>query len=151
MYKTRIIIGMLDIAKTYKSLLFHGLFFLLLVGGIHTVAMVYDLYFIMSWFDMFMHGLGGVAFGYVMYAAVIRFFPRYSYKEYTFWLIWLLALGIIVVGWEFFEYILSLLNLHGWTLGYDSVNDIFCGLLGGIVACLWGNQFCMYYNNSNTH
>ncbi len=138
---------MIDTKKIYTYMLNRAAFFLVLVCLVHILAMNLDLFYIIPWLDMMMHTLGGVSFGFFIFASLTRFFPT-IYQTPKFWLLWILGGIVIVVGWEVFEYMLYIVNIREFTDVLDSINDIFCGLLGGIVAVLASKKLFINFNKT---
>ena len=138
---------MIDTKKIYTYMLNRAAFFLVLVCLVHILAMNLDLYYIIPWFDIMMHTLGGVSFGFFIFAALTRMFPS-MYQTPKFWILWILGGVAVVVGWEIFEYILYLVNIREWNDMLDSINDIFCGLLGALVAVLTSNKIFINVNKT---
>lgn len=104
----------------------------ILVCAITLLVLKVDLYFIFPWFDNLMHALGGIAVGYTVLAFSFRYETQLGWLRK--WYGWLLAIGLVVLGWEVFEYTLKLINIRSWEGLTDSFTDICAGYVGSLVA-----------------
>lgn len=106
-------------------------FFLPALGllATHIVAMHYHLYWYLPWFDIFMHLWGGylVIIGLLMIGSIGSrrlYFPDWSLAP---------VLGLVMLGWEVFEYVFGVAGTHPSYL-VDTTLDIIFGALGGLIA-----------------
>jgi len=126
--------------KIYKHLLVYAAIVIWIVTVLHFLAMRFYLYWTFSWFDILMHGLGGLVIGLLAGALVIRFFPMVL--EYAV-LFFILVLGTtLLVGflWEVFEFILDLtvkMQLYQPSVP-DTMVDIVMDMIGGCIAGIIG-------------
>ncbi len=104
---------------------------IIFVAIINFIAMKAMWYYIFWYFDMPMHFLGGVVVmllvGYIFYRAI----SRYSMLPVS---AIMLAVLIIGVGWEVFEYLVN--NVYAgqvWNK-LDTVSDICFDMAGGIMG-----------------
>lgn len=109
------------------------------IAFLHITAIVFYLYWIFWWYDMFVHFLGGIFIA--LFVLWIQFFSGYvsvpvsfsARHAFFFTLFWLFAIGI---GWEVFERLVG----HTWSIeGYwlDTSIDVALGIIGGVVGFLF--------------
>lgn len=116
-----------------------ALFLIILIS--HLIAVAYDLYIKVFWFDLILHFLGGVALG----LSALRIFAK-QLDQTKPWFKFLIAVMFAVLGsfaWELFEF--SALQLFP-NLAYKSylyspavgeaLSDMLAGLMGGVAAGL---------------
>ncbi|HEY4502454.1 MAG TPA: hypothetical protein VJH21_01330 [Candidatus Paceibacterota bacterium] len=121
-----------------RSLLLFILWVSIIFAGLHFLALQYALYWLLSWFDILMHFLGGFLVG------LITIFALWYTKN-------ILHVDIIVTGrrtliltlsitftvgvaWELFEYIFNLRDAVHYVI--DTMIDLTMDLLGAI-AVYW--------------
>jgi glycopeptide antibiotics resistance protein len=112
------------------------------LAGLNLLAFRYFWYWRIWWFDLLMHGLGGVVIAIIV--SLIR--PdRVSSANRPFRLVWLPVLAALLVsfGWELFEFSLDqTVRLHvdiktftAWQLGWwDTVGDVAAALTGAFLG-----------------
>jgi len=113
--------------------------FLVIILILHGVALINNLYWLLPWFDIPMHLLGG--FWVAMFFGYLN---RKFFKLPNFWSAALLTISFVAlfgVLWEFFEFFLnhlSFLQKFGDFQGdlADTMGDLFFGLLGGAMLVL---------------
>ena len=117
--------------------------------GLHMAATVFYWYASVPWYDMFMHGLGGV-FLAVFTAA---FFMRYLWELDRFETAVTLLLAVLVLGgmWEYFEYIVQYTVRGSAQLASvsDSISDMVFDMLGGIVGTYFVLRLKKRYNSTD--
>jgi len=116
---------------------------------LHTAANMFYWYVSISWYDMMMHTVGGMflaVFTAALFARHILILSRFE----TF-VILLLAVVIVGLGWEFFEYAVQYLIKGSARLADvpDSVSDIVCDMIGGLVGTYFVLTLKKRYNTSN--
>ena len=101
-----------------------------LVTFLHLTALRYALYYVVPWFDVGMHFLGGalVALMGVWCARFFLFGEAIPGKHIL--LIVLVAAGVIGVLWEVFEYFTGLRTAYNYPL--DTLKDLIMDLLGAM-------------------
>lgn len=116
---------------------------ILLVGVLHLPAVLFDWYFYFWWYDVLMHGLGGVAMGFLACTlwSWLNVQGASVWKTNTAQLIFVLGfVAMIGIGWEWAEGIVdavALPNIGMTQLGLtDTMLDLFFDLVGGLIAWL---------------
>jgi len=117
-----------------RSLLYVGLGLAFLVWVLNSVALNLYLYWTVGWYDVMMHFLGGLTIG-VLVMWVLGFENR-SWKNF---LIAFIAVLIVGVGWEIFEYINGM-TFSTEKYAEDVFHDIVMDSLGAIVAYLFSTS-----------
>lgn len=108
-----------------------------LLAVLHAAANILSLYFHLWWFDVVMHGLGGIVLG-----ATAIWIHKYHMSDATREMIRLpvfaLALVIIVgVLWEYFEYIIGFSKFQTANSYFtDTMMDMAMDVAGGLAALL---------------
>lgn len=103
----------------------------LLVACIHTIAVYNTLYWNYLWFDIPMHMLGGLMFGF--WAGAVSLRMKFSPLQAAFF-----ATGTILcmsIAWEIFEFTSGLTSMERG-LFLDTVGDLFFAAVGGLIAYL---------------
>jgi hypothetical protein len=117
--------------KLYNSLSL--IFFWVLFIMANLVFNKIHLYDYFYWLDIGMHIWGGMMFIWSWYHFhTDGGFRKMIYKPFVHPL---LALGILVVGWELYRFLLKNIIVEDYAL--DTTIDILVGLSGGIIAYLW--------------
>jgi hypothetical protein len=125
---------MSSISSSYKKLIAYGAFFFCLLAVLNIGALMTDAYYIIPWFDIPMHFLGGVSVGYVALAFLVR---QKKEQGSISWLPWILLVTAVIIGWEIFEYALSAVNLQTWNGVQDTIIDMCMGYIGAIIVWQW--------------
>jgi hypothetical protein len=116
--------------------------YLVTLFSLNLFAGFFHLYYILWWFDMPMHLLGGVVvgMGFLTVPFFARFLPRYEKKT----LAWALSgiLFVFVVGflWELFEYVVQAYTHADLANVLDSFSDLCFDIAGGalvMMLALW--------------
>ena len=114
--------------------LFPTLFLSGLVYILHVRAMELSFYWTYWWFDILVHTLTGFVVGLLTVFLAYRLFPSLSRMQAI--LISFLAVFLVAVAWEFFEYINGLARApESYML--DTAVDIVVGMLGGLGGALY--------------
>lgn len=122
--------------KLYTILLVFTVVSIWILLGLHLAAMKFYLYWVLGWFDILMHGLGGVVVGFFLAALLIRF--KSILKEHIGLLIFLVIAGTIFVGllWESLELVLDLYMkeaIHQPSVS-DTIIDLIMDGVGALIA-----------------
>ena len=104
------------------------------------IGIVMHLYSAFWWWDIFTHFLGGIGLGFLVYGVVIHNTPK-NWGIDRVWLIWLLTLFCIFLGWELYEIIISQYLNRELFYNIDTLHDIINDLLGALVAYYWTREF----------
>lgn len=113
---------------------------------INGVASVFYWYVSIWWFDMLMHVIGGIFVGLIGSAFLHKHLEGLSGKEVFVSLA--LFVFIIGLGWEYYEYILQF-YIKSVQLAdvADSISDLICDMVGGIIATLFVILLRKRYNH----
>lgn len=119
---------------------FFGSVFILIViiGGLHYIADVFNLYWEVWWFDLMMHFLGGfwIALSTLWLIYFSPFFEGKSKSFKVFLLSGIVGAMLIGILWEIFEYATdSTYTAHNYIL--DTSTDLVADFIGGVVAVLY--------------
>lgn len=100
---------------------------------------LYDLYFVWDWFDVFMHFLGGLSIG-IGWLVIQRRFGQGISRWYQF----VTLLGIVAlmgVLWECMEFAMDYYHVYGSIPNQsslaDTMQDLVMDLLGGLVVAVY--------------
>lgn len=101
---------------------------------INSVAIIYHLFTIFWWFDIFAHFLGGCWLGVVsvwLLLVVPQLSHKFSHKPVLFAIIFILA---ATIGWEIFEIVVNIVTGLQSIYILDSISDVFNGFAGGLLG-----------------
>jgi len=121
-----------------RRLIILGIVFLIFLAFLHLFAVASDAYFIIWWFDIFMHGFGGVTIGLL----IIGFFLHINIKKESgtslkkIFVSLVIYMFIAMIIWEIFEYISFILHSQIWNGWSDTIQDIIMGYMGSFVVFL---------------
>lgn len=89
------------------------------------------LYASIPWFDMLMHALGGVFIAVTVGALL----TRNAYQRRDQLIMILLAVFIIGLGWEYYEYLVQFfIKAVDLAKIPDSISDLICDMIGGTLG-----------------
>lgn len=122
--------------------------FFLAIAAIHAAAVYFYLYWIIGWFDVVMHFMGGMWLSLI--AIWFLYFSGKLDFNKNFFLVLVIILGIVALGgvlWEFFEFsfdkiFLGKIDKYAVRIGLaqlsltDTLSDLFFDLLGGLAGGL---------------
>jgi len=136
--------------KLYTKLLWYTVITIWILLALHLTAMKFYLYWVFDWFDILMHGLGGVVVGFFITALTIRF--KAMIKEHLGLLVFIVLAGTIFVGllWESFELVIDLYmktNIHQPSVS-DTILDLIMDGVGALVAAILGVITIQKYGKS---
>lgn len=113
----------------------HGAFIFTLaalIALLHAAAYEYSLYFSVSWFDTFMHVLGGTLVGSVIGWWISFEIPIGIRHRIPRFLTIVVVVGMVAVLWEVFEWSVGITRFpHAWP---DTIADVIAGLVGACIA-----------------
>lgn len=114
---------------------------------INLVAHALYWYVSIPWFDMLMHTIGGMFTALVASAGMVRVLETLPRRDMFITI--LLAVFIIGLGWEYYEYIVQyyIKAVHLADLA-DSISDIICDMIGGILGACFVILIQKRYNRS---
>ena len=120
-----------------KPFLKELIFLSILVAVLHQIALVLFLYWIVDWFDILMHFLGGLTIGI---AAIYFFYYSGIFKLHTdklFYVFFVTLGSVLVVGlsWELWEIFVGFTDVLNDQV--DTITDIFFDIIGGFTAFLY--------------
>lgn len=123
-------------------------FFVLTILAFQIIALSFSWYWRIWWFDMPMHFAGGLWIGLSVLWIVFlseRFIHTLPQNTLNTFFIGILSVCAVAIAWEIFEYIVYILFPHGSPYDiFDTMSDIFLGLMGGVIASLsfsWKRYF----------
>jgi VanZ family protein len=121
------------------SLLHLSFWLMALLAGLNLVGIAFYFYWTLWWFDILMHFLAGFSGGlfaiwFVFYAGL---FSKRAPTILEAIFVSLLAIAIVGVVWEIFEY-LNGITLSTQSYSLDVTYDIIADLVGAIVAGIVG-------------
>ncbi|MBX4189183.1 hypothetical protein KW785_01140 [Candidatus Parcubacteria bacterium] len=128
-----------------RRLLWIAFTLIALLGLLHIVASKFYFYWDISWFDNVMHFLGGLSLGFFLlwfwFASGV--FERSTPGKREAFVVSLVSVMLIGIGWEFFEFV------HGLTqsteaYSLDTFHDLSADFLGAAVAGLIGRRRSFY-------
>lgn len=127
----------LMITRTSSLFVIAGL--ALIVAGLHLAAHQFFLYWTFWWYDIMMHGLGGLLIG--LLAGWIIVFPwrGLPLSRPLFIIVLTLAIGVM---WEIFEYVIGSPAYYSSFSSYalDTIFDILMDTAGALAAVLVFNS-----------
>ncbi len=112
----------------------------LILFFLNWIGVIYGIHSALWWWDVMTHMLGGVVIGFLVFGLNIRY-VSYNLKKDTTWLIWVLSLCCIFIGWELYEIIVSQTLGNGMFDAIDTMHDIINDLLGGLISYFWIREF----------
>lgn len=132
-----------------KKLAHTSLWLIAVIAVLHLVANTFYWYLVISWFDMFMHTLGGI-FLAVFSATVFSGFIKKTSALKTF----LLLLSIVFAigfAWEIFEYVVQFLIRGSIQIANvpDSISDMLCDIVGGVIGFFFVLSQKRRYNSTH--
>lgn len=124
----------------YTKLLWYTVITIWVLLALHLVAMKFHLYWVVDWFDILMHGLGGLVVGFFMTALLVKVKP--ILQQHLGLLVFLILTGTIFIGflWESLELILDLYmktTIHQPSVS-DTILDLIMDGVGGVIAAFLG-------------
>ena len=100
------------------------------------IAIHFNIYYTLPWFDTFMHFLGGATAAVVLYVILARLDLRYYRTVASFFVALVLMTFLVGLFWEIVEYVV---NYYIPTYAFDIVDtatDLVADTLGAVVAAL---------------
>ena len=99
----------------------------------HIVATVFYFYNSIMYFDKWMHALGGIVAAFFVAMVLFEHMKELRYRRVV--IIILLSVFIIGLAWEYYEYLIQFL-IKGSRLADipDSITDMMCDMLGGVIG-----------------
>lgn len=121
---------------------YFALFVAFLIIAINHYAGLYDVYWLLPWFDIPMHILGGFMVGLFAQVGI----DHLNHKKFDKRRVPLVLLSALVVGvvWEFVEWYMGVTGGLSIISRVDTIKDIFNDLLGSVIS-LWVWKFL--FNN----
>ncbi|MDD4989057.1 MAG: hypothetical protein PHV42_01370 [Candidatus Pacebacteria bacterium] len=121
-----------------NSLITASLIFLAFTAILHLYAVAFYVYWSLPWFDIIVHGLGGIAVGF--FALWIdtpldqEFASPFSLSSLIIVLGGTLFIGLL---WELFEYSFGITSLASANFLPDTLRDLAMDIIGGILSLLY--------------
>lgn len=97
------------------------------IAGLQFIALSEFLYWRFWWFDMVMHFLGGM-----LIAGIALFSAIFVLKTKQLFLVWLLGLVSIGIGWEVFELLTGMYRAENYVL--DTSIDLLMDTFGALAV-----------------
>lgn len=118
----------------HRRILLRALVLMLVVAGLHFLALTFYFYWQLWWFDILMHFLGGVVVGLGALWALLGFSVRQGFIPTPFQMfLAVIAAGLIVgLSWEIYELYFRLFDAHYYAA--DTSLDVVMDLTGATVA-----------------
>jgi glycopeptide antibiotics resistance protein len=119
-----------------KKLSYYAFTLVALILLFQLLAFQFYWYYTVWWSDMAMHTAGGIFLALLIGIIAARHIQQQETRRaFQTILLWVLIIG---VGWEIFEYIVQILfkpvpfaNIP------DSLSDIMCDILGGVIGAIF--------------
>jgi hypothetical protein len=129
-----------------KKPLLKEIFFLsIAIATLHYIALTLFFYWTVSWFDIFMHLLGGFIIGLIAVFILLNTFRIGILEDKKVTLILVLSFVIIVgLGWELWELFFGMTNILEDRL--DTFIDLVMDFIGGYFAFLYGKKYLWIKN-----
>lgn len=105
---------------------------LLLLWGLNELAGYFDLYFMFSWYDIFMHTFGGIILGLIVVVCIrnITWLRNLTTIQKFYFIVAVACIGGLF--WEVFEYVQDIYLHTQYQLSWsDTLSDILCDIIGG--------------------
>lgn len=130
----------------FKRPLLKEIFFLsIIIAALHYIALTLFFYWTVSWFDIFMHLLGGFIIGLIAIFILLNNFRIGILEDKKVTLILVLSFVLIIgLGWELWELFFGLTNILEDKL--DTVIDLIMDFIGGYFAFLYGKKYLWIEN-----
>lgn len=129
----------------YKSLIWKSGLLVIFIFFTNIFANLFYWYSSIWWFDMFMHTLGGVFLALVVGAI----FSKKFFQIKNLKIFWIIFFSVFIIGllWEGYEYVVQyfIKNVHLADF-YDSISDLICDLVGGVVGTFFVIRAKRRYN-----
>ncbi len=114
---------------------------LVLIGLLHNVGGLYfDAYEKYWWWDVLLHFLGGLWVGLSGFWFIYKshFLPVPRKTTVNFFMVILLPVLLVGIGWEIFEYMFGLtFVLPGESYRIDTISDIGMDIVGSLIVYLY--------------
>ncbi|MCB9805689.1 hypothetical protein H6775_00850 [Candidatus Nomurabacteria bacterium] len=121
---------------------------LILVAILHKIALVLFLYWTVDWFDILMHGLGGLSLGFLF--LFIFYTSGFSNLDQShFFYVFFITIGsVLIVGliWELWEVFVGLTDVLKDQL--DTISDIVMDMVGATLSFLYFKLKILKSNNN---
>ena len=122
---------------TRLSLLLITLVVSLSVAALHIVGETYFFYWTYWWYDILVHGLGGVAVG-SLFASIYHAHGALVLPRFVFIIGATLLIGLL---WEVFEYIIKSHQYEVWDPYFlDTIMDLGMDTAGGMLAFVFSRK-----------
>lgn len=124
--------------KTQKRALFAAMIVIWIILGLQLAASQWSLYWVLPWFDILMHFLGGLWLGLMIFALLSKPIPYLL--EHAGLLVIVVVSGTLFFGflWEIMEFVLDVMlgtNMFQPNLP-DTLSDLGFDMIGSVVAAL---------------
>lgn len=107
---------------------------------VHSLALAYDLYWVITWLDIPMHFFGGAIVALGLYTLRDLKFPTpqllFSFPVFIFLVV------LVALAWELFEYRITTSLPADYV--FDTSLDLILGTLGGITGYIIGKRLAAW-------
>ncbi len=130
----------------FKRPLLKEIFFLsIIIAVLHYAALTLFFYWTVSWFDIFMHLLGGFIIGLIAVFILLNNFRMGILEDKKVTLILVLSFVIIIgLGWELWELFFGFTNILEDRV--DTLIDVTMDFIGGYFAFLYSKKYLWIRN-----
>lgn len=113
--------------------LIYALIIWIIVFFLHFFGMKNGWYVAISFYDVIVHGLGGLGIGYLLLFVAQKVLPTYIsfWKVFLFVLFSSLFIGLV---WEIFEYVYDIAVIPREDYVTDTLMDLFMDMFGSLTA-----------------
>jgi len=128
-----------------QKLILLALALVLIVGGLHLLAIDLHLYWTVKYFDSLLHFLSGGAVGFAGIWFALTNKNTLTPKEILAYALW----SIVIVGilWEIFELMGNITSFSdGMYYITDTTSDLVMDILGSLMAVIYTRQFIIKNN-----
>lgn len=110
-----------------KILLLLAFLFSCALLSLHLFALEYFLYWAVSWFDILLHIIGGISFGFLL-----LFIANKTVENIP---LYIPIIGTLIAAtvWEIFEFQIGL-TFVAKNLALDTISDVMFSIFGGVIA-----------------
>ncbi|MDH5442648.1 MAG: hypothetical protein OEX08_03575 [Candidatus Nomurabacteria bacterium] len=130
-------------SKSARIIFGLGAFVVVSVFILNTLAMRFYWYWAFPWFDIMMHGLGGIFLG-IMAGWMLSIKQKTNWIHYIFFGI--IMAFVVGFGWELLEGGLDMINgSHLQPDRLDTITDLLSDSIGGIVGGLFAWKINYFY------
>lgn len=121
--------------KKYFFCLISLLVLTFILTSLNFIALKYDLFWVLKWFDIPMHFLGGLVVSFL--ASCIIYFKKINLSYIKFLSYNILTIFIISILWELFELSIKVTSLNDALYVSDTGLDFMANIFGGVCGSIF--------------